>query len=85
MFITKQYNYELDEFITNKSRYTMELAFANLQSVYEIICWCRENFQGDGAAKIMNSKGSPDQNDNIIISWYMIDETDFMAFKLRWS
>lgn len=83
MFITKQHNGELNDFIKNRSRYRIKFDYSNLGEVQEIVKWCKENFQGDGAGQFMSR--DPNRISNISITWHMVDELDFIAFKLRWA
>lgn len=86
MIITKQYNGEIEKFI-EKHRPNIiikeyKLPCDWLSDTRKIIDWCKENFIDDAAAKISEEERGPD---TLHIKWYIANEADTMAFKLRWA
>ena len=97
MIITKQHTYEMRQFIARHNalgRPIVDLVYImpySNEDWLKPVRWAQEHFIGDGAAKLETSKkvkeelGINNSAHSCAIRWYITDESDFIAFKLRWG
>lgn len=86
MFITEQHNGEIEKFVQEYNPIWIDVEYTSnvkLGDIHDVVNWCRENFKGNGGGKILGK--IKDGSDNVVIRWYITDQTDYLAFKLKWT
>lgn len=82
MIETKQGKSYLEAFLEKHKNlyivYTEDVVI--LKEAQEMVKWAKENFEGDALARLNNKDG----NGRINTKWYIVNEIDATAFKLRW-
>lgn len=81
MIETRQFDSYVDAFLEKHKNpyviYTVDVV--RISEAHEIVEWARENLKDDALVKL-NRK----DDDKFNTKWYIADEIDATAFKLRW-
>ena len=82
MIETKQGKSYLEAFLEkHKNSYVVySIDVFRLIDAHEIIRWARENLKGDALVRLNDKDGSG----RINTKWYIVNEVDATALKLRW-